>query len=191
MSDDQWVINELRERIEFYYSDLVFFIEWLAENRYQWRGGRLPVPDDIAQAIIFKVLHGDRKGFDPNKGTLRKWLRLQARSVVDALAKSASHRHDSDLPEDELFSIDYGRNPEDQIVEGELEEERQAKISQEVNALFQVNIPALREVVEAIVNGCEPKPRFLAEALGTDRDDIYNRLKRLRRLVKKGEVDNE
>jgi predicted transcriptional regulator len=40
--------------------------------------------------------------------------------------------------------------------------------------------------MNAILNGCEPKPRYLAAELGVSFEDINNRLKRLRRRAMKG-----
>jgi hypothetical protein len=101
---------------------------WIAENRYSWSSGdskTLPggrTPEDIAQSIIFKAIDGTRKSYDPNKGSLRTWLRQQADSFIDALAKSATHRHERELPEGELFSIGSADDPEDELIAKEHQE---------------------------------------------------------------------
>ncbi len=191
MNDNEKLLSELRERYEFYYKDLVAYIIWLAQNKYYWSNDRLPggkKPEDIAQEVIFKTINGDRSTYDSSKGSVRGYLRWQVRSIVDALAKSATHRKERAMPEDEVFAGGHVEDPEEELIE----KERQALISNEVAMLFAIADPPLKEIVEAVVlNGCEPKPRFLAEALGTDVTDINKRLKRLRRLAKKGEPANE
>ncbi len=190
VDNDKNLFNELRANIEFYYKDLVGHIIYIAQNNYRWSNGRLPggkKPDDLAQEIIRKILSGERKGYDPSKASLRTWLWMQAESVVDALSKSAIHRREMELP-DEFISSSLDFNPESELITKELQE----MISKEVNTLFQIADPPLKELIEAVISGdCEPKPRFLAAALGTNITDINNRLKRLRRLAKKGETADE
>lgn len=193
MSDEQLIFDELKKNYATYYKDLIAYVIWIADNRYSWSretktlpGGK--TPEDIAQEVISKTLSGVRKTYDPNKGTLPHWLRLQARSIVDALAKSAIHRNEQELSEEEFVSISQETNPEDELIE----KEYQIIISKLVDRLFQITDPALKEIIEEVVfNGCEPKPRFLAKALETDEKDINNRLKRLRRLAQKGEIADE
>ena len=62
--------------------------------------------------------------------------------------------------------------------------------AERVNALFQAvsGEQELEEVLEAIMNGCEPKPRYLAAELGVPVEDINNRLKRLRRRVLREDI---
>lgn len=189
MDNDQLILNELRENIAFYYKDLIAYICLIAKNRYFWSGkdevgGRSP--EDIAHEVILRTLNGRRSSYEPSRGTLRDWLRYQAWSIVDALFKSAMHRHERSLPEEELFAGGLS-NPENVLIEQEYRE----WIAREVGELLSVSDPALREVVEAVLDGCEPKPRFLADSLGTDVSDINKRLKRLRRLAKKREGANE
>ena len=191
LSEDQKLLDEIKGKWEYYYTDLVAYVIWASQNKYFWVGGRLPggkTPEDVAQEIMLKTINGIRKTYDPNKGSLRTWFHQQVDSFIDALAKSAMHRTERELPEDELFASGESDNPEHEL----LEKERWEEILQKVNVLLEVDEPDLREIIEAIVfQGCEPKTRFLAEFLGTDAKDITNRLRRLRRLNKKGEIANE
>lgn len=193
MSSDQDVFNDLKENYKFYYKDLVSFVEWSAGGM-KWTSGdpqTLPggwTPEDVAQHIILKTLKGERK-YDPGKGSLRNWLRYQARSVLSALVKSASHRHETDLPEEEIVSDKHSTNPEQSFSE----KEHYEIVSQNVATIFEVadSDPDLLSIVEAIADGCEPKPRFLAEALNVDVEEINNRLRRLRRLGRKVNIHDE
>lgn len=45
--------------------------------------------------------------------------------------------------------------------------------------------PELEDVLEAIIHGCEPKARYIAEELNVPVEDIYNRLRKLRRRISK------
>jgi hypothetical protein len=106
------------------------------------------------------------------------WLKDQVKSVIDALATSAPSRR-------EVLAVE--RDEEDQE-EKELAvqpatQEKSLLTAERVNALFQAvsDDRELEEVVEAIMNGCEPTPRHLAAELNVSVQDINNRLKRLRR----------
>lgn len=193
MSRDQDIFNDLKENYQFYYKDLIAYIE-IAANNMQWTSGdpgTLPkgwTPQDVAQHIILKTLNGDRK-YDPDKGNLRYWLRYQVRSVLSALVLSAAHRSEMGLLEEEILSDKQSTSPEKSLSE----EEYRKFVSQSVAAIFEVadTDPDLLSIVEAITNGCEPKPRFLAEALNVDVKEINNRLKRLRRLGRKVNIHDE
>jgi DNA-directed RNA polymerase specialized sigma24 family protein len=150
--------------------------------------------EDIVQRVIEKTLTGQRK-WDPNKGELLPWLRDQVNSELDGLVKSAAHRYEMVLESDDSSGgdvrdkIEYRAvedgilgsvrppNPENLLIEGEG--------SDLVSALFQAvdGDLELEEVLNAVMDGCELKPRHLAEMLGVPKQNINNRLKRLRRRV--------
>ena len=65
------------------------------------------------------------------------------------------------------------------LIEKEKMEWRRAMIAQ-----WAGGIPELEKVVDAVASGCEPKPRHLAMELGVPVEDIYNRMKRLRRRAR-------
>jgi DNA-directed RNA polymerase specialized sigma24 family protein len=185
--------------------ELLAFAEWRAGN-YRWRhGGNLELaegktPEDVVQEVIVKTLSGDRR-WDPDKGPLVPWLKDQVRSILDALAKSAAHRYEITIPDGEEEEgssdrIEYraskidilatvgSSGPEELVLEMEAREHKE----QEVGALFQAvsGESELEEVLEAIMDGCEPKPQALAAKLGVPVKEINNRVKRLRRRASKG-----
>ena len=188
MNVDQDVFNELSENYEDYIEYLVARVELLARNMV-WNRGDFQViaggwtPEDVAHHILLKTLNGDRK-YDPNKGSLKTWLAYQARSVLSARVQSEANRCERDLPEDEIIEDRLFANPEAVLIE----KQDQETVSHLVGKLYEAadKDPELLRIVEAIQDGCEPKPRFLAEELNEDVKYIKNVLKRLRRLGRKG-----
>lgn len=193
MSENQHVFNELKESGTFYRKDLISYVEWLA-GTMSWTSGDSKVlskgqtPEDVAHEVIRKALDGTR-AYDPDRVPFRVWLRTQARSELSHLVRSASHRRETELLEDESISDTSSAGPETVIIEQEDEE----IVSQSVAAIIEAvdGKLKLQEIVEAILNGCAPEPRHLAEELDVEVNDIYNRLKRLRRLLRKGQSKNE
>jgi DNA-directed RNA polymerase specialized sigma24 family protein len=183
--------------------ELLAFALWWAE-RYRWRSGS---PDilpkghelrDLVQHVILQTISGERN-WVPEKGELLPWLKDQVKSVVDALAKSAAHRREhffskgdqNGLTEQEehlAMQVDGSENldrltPEEVLISKESDEERLNRTLYKYSALFYAieGDAELEEVLEAVINGCELKPRFLAQELNVPVENIYNRLKRLRR----------
>jgi len=180
--------------------ELLAFAQWWAE-RYQWRSGgthllaKGETLHDVVQDVILKAIAGQRN-WDPGKGPLLPWLKDQVKSEIDALAKSAPHTREVAFPQDqkgELLTddIEYpvfedgvfsgATSPDPELASIAEEEDLYAK--QKAQALFEAvdGESDLEEVVDAIVAGCQPKPRYLAETLGASVQDINNRLRRLRR----------
>lgn len=173
--------------------ELLTHATWRARS-YQWnRGGNLELAEgytveDVVQEVIVKALSGIRR-WDPDKGQLLHWLQAQSRSVIDALAKSAPHRREVDLPE--LEGLAASQFPD--LLEIVLEEETAAQNRQKAEALLQAvdGEPELREVLQIILGGCEPWPRYIASELDISVREVDNRLKRLRRRASrlaKGDV---
>lgn len=193
MDANQDVFNELNENGVFYRKDLISYIEWLATTM-TWASGdphTLPggqTPEDVAHEVIKKALDGTRN-YDPDKGPFRYWLRDQARSELNHLAESAVHRREVELLEDELIPDARSTNPEGVLIA----QEDQDTVSQSVAAIFEVvdGDSDLHEIAEAITNGCEPYPRYLAEELSLEVTEVNNRLRRLRRLLRKGKLNRE
>jgi DNA-directed RNA polymerase specialized sigma24 family protein len=134
------------------------------------------------QEVIVKAWSGIRS-WDPNKGQLLPWLQAQSRSITDALANCASHRREVSIPEAESFASTQSPDP----LEIVLEEEAKTQIRQKLEVLFQAvdAAPELKEVLETIMNGCQPRPRHIALELGISVREVDNRLKRLRRCALK------
>jgi hypothetical protein len=182
---------------------LAFALWWA--HRYRWRSGSseiLPKGNelgDIVQHVIAQTIGRERK-WDPEKGELLPWLKDQVKSVIDALAKSASHRRESSIDggdDEDSFSepeeyiahmVDPSDNldrltPEEILIDKEIDEERKETALYKYSALFYAveGDAELEEVLDAVINGCELKARFLAQELNVPVENIYNRLKRLRR----------
>ena len=146
--------------------------------------------DDVVQHVIEKTISGKRR-WDPAKGPLVPWLKDQVKSVIDALANAAVRRHETQAPEGDsaeefVESPVASRSPSPEAIL--LEKEAAEQVAERADALFQAvnREPELEAVMNAIINGCEPKPRYLAAELGVSVEDINNRLKRLRRRAMKG-----
>jgi len=73
--------------------------------------------------------------------------------------------------------------PEEVLINKQSEEEMRDKALYKYAALFYAvsGDSELEEVLDAVINGCELKPRFLAQALNVPVQNIYNRMRRLRR----------
>jgi DNA-directed RNA polymerase specialized sigma24 family protein len=172
---------------------------------YSWQ--ELPkgrTPEDIVHHIIEKTLTGERH-WDPQKGPLVPWLKDQVKSVVDAVCHSATRRReiptptDADEDSDDLrssqrlaldnFPSPTEVNPENILLEKE-EAEWEAK---KINALFAAvsGQPELQQILSVIMDGCEPKPRYIAAEIGVSESEVNNRLKRIRRHALKLEKELE
>lgn len=177
--------------------ELLGFTIRYAQN-YHWRTNnpRLfpkgKTPEDIIQEVIIKTLNGKRN-WDPNKGDLKPWLYDQVKSILDALAKSADSRYttyvsneDNDTTKQES-SIDNISSPDLLLEEQAIQQNNQTDAENKVQLLFDIvnDKPELTQIIEAILEGCEPKPRFLAEYLKQPVENINNALKRLRRYAQK------
>jgi DNA-directed RNA polymerase specialized sigma24 family protein len=180
--------------------ELFAFARYRAAN-YYLRKGSLPKgnePWDIVQMVIEKTIVGERV-WDPSKGPLLPWLKDQVKSEIDNLFSSLEQRKTIPLSpcgEDEtedtkdafLFhhaigtdEMPFARIPEEALV---LIDEKES-IETLISGLFNVlkDEPQLEKVLSIIMEGCEPKPHFIADRLGVPVEEVNNRLKRLRRLA--------
>lgn len=179
---------------------LAFAVYWA--RLYRWHSGGVHLLargmelQDVVQDVIDKTLRGQRK-WNPDRGPLVPWLKDQIKSEIDALAKSAAHRREETL-EPDWHLAEEGNGAEEQTArqasasyaEGSMDPEAilveaEGTISADktVAALFQAlrGDQELEDVVQAVLDGCEPKPRYLAERLGLSVEEINNRVRRLRR----------
>lgn len=162
---------------------LLTYATWRASHYWWPRGHGLELAqgttvEDVAHEVIVKALDNIRQ-WDPARGQLFPWLQAQSNSIIDALAKSAPHRHEVGLLDTEAVDLIDLSDPLEIIIE----EETKTRTAQQVNALLRMveTEPELKEVLELILDGCDPKPRHIALKLGVPVKDINNRLKRLRR----------
>lgn len=166
---------------------LLTYATWRA-RWYCWHRGESPdlakgyTVEDVVQEVIVKTFEGIRR-WDPEKGQLLPWLQLQSKSVIDALAKSASHRHEVSLLDVEGLATEHSSD----LLEIVLEKEARACVERRVEASFQAvdGEPELCEVLQAILDRCPPRPRYLARELNLSVREVDNRLKRLRRRASK------
>lgn len=160
---------------------------WQAKG-YTWhRGDELDLAagntiEDVVQEVIVKALSGVRC-WDPTRGPLSPWLQAQSRSIIDALAKSASHRHEVGILELDGLVVLRSSDPLETI----LDEEALSQRIRLVETLFLAthHEPDLQAVLQIILDGCEPRPRHIAAELGVSVDEVNNWLKRLRRRAAK------
>jgi len=155
--------------------------------------------EDIVHDVVLKTLHGQRR-WNPERGPLEPWLRDQIKSELDALAKSWAAQHEVPVPMDdkgkELWDLATGTglhadknqssdttDPEELAVEKEQAEMEEAVAGELVTAVYKAaeEDPELVEIIDAVQDGAGLKPRHLAEKLGAPVDEIYNRVRRLRR----------
>lgn len=181
---------------------LLAFAEFRA-RMYRWSRGTTEILPkghtlkDVVQKVIIKTINRDRK-WDPDKGDLVPWLLDQVKSELDALAKSASHKYEGPIVEndpgtsdDNAYQVQYElverQTPETILLEKEERLEREQQAKRKVDSIFQAieDDAELEELVNAMMEGHGPKPRFLAEALNVEVEDIYKRRKRLLRRVGK------
>lgn len=173
----------------------------LAKYRYRWQPGTiLPKGDDI-QDVVFrtvKKLFSGERTWDPDRVPLEVWLRINIRSEMNNLFDSSFTTSgqlrevpigSSDKEEDEQ-EPDYiergvlrlaNDNPEAVLIEKQDRRER----TELIDALYMAieGDELLEGIYYQILDGCERKPRILAERLGVSREDIYNALRRLDRRV--------
>lgn len=167
---------------------------------YRWRSGDAQIlalgrtPEDIVQEVIEKTISGERH-WDPSLGPLVPWLKDQIKSILDALCKSAANRYEqmtlAEHPEpftEEPGDLQPATDPNtiEASIPGMREQvEKRFELDEQIDQVFDVvsTQPELEEIVVAILDGCEAKPRYLAEKIGVPVSEINNRLKRLRRQV--------
>lgn len=200
--DDQQIFKRLEE------TDWVTVGVWLLAKAVMfartksWRGKRgISGPDDelaeglschdVVQNVIKKTIKRKRK-WDPEKGDLEPWLAQQVRSEISNLNDRSPHKHErADLPEEDGDGVPasaltsaqdtYSCDPLLVMLEQEKNEKDKELLASIIAAAD--SDPELLEVLDALMDGCEPKPRFLAAKLGTSTEDINNRRRRLRRLA--------
>lgn len=143
-------------------------------------------PQDIAQEVIKRVFSGARP-WDPERGELLPYLKLQADGILDALFDSAAARHESHSPGAPNGGDDDEHTRRNDMIANASTlaspPEEQIHASRVLGRLFEAtgSDPGAQAILVALMDGCEPKTRFLAEELQVSREEITNRHKRLRR----------
>ena len=193
---------------------LLAFAIWRAQMYWGFIDSETVLPkgfgiEDVVQEIIDKTLRGQRR-WNPERGALEPWLKDQVKSELDALAKSWVAKHEQPVRLDdqgeEMWDItaiaaperykeqtSHTVNPEALLEEEEQQKEDEQLASRLVSAVYEASegIPQLVDIIDAVQNGIEFKPRYLADELGVPIDEIYNRVRRLRRRALTARKDNE
>jgi hypothetical protein len=167
---------------------------------HEWATGRpFPrdyQPDDILGTVIEKNLKGSRgASFDPSQGTFTTWLKRQIKSEIDNKMRWDRSKSEVPIPvnengdyqEEYLQHLAEGDritpdlqpdNPEILLISEEWAEARWVELYEAVEG-----DEDLEEIVKALENGCDMKPRNLAAELGWNVNRVYRAKKRLDRRL--------
>jgi DNA-directed RNA polymerase specialized sigma24 family protein len=156
--------------------------------------------EDAVSYIIQSVFEGTRK-WDPNEIPLEDWLLNQVDSVMDWWLKLRENRdvafeelenvaqedvHDpKSIQKIELEAVLKFGPPSPEKILIEETDEQEAKVFFEAVYDDTSDDPELQEMIIAMLDMDDLKPRVVAEALGVPVEDIYNRKKRLQRHLDK------
>ena len=149
---------------------------------------------DIVETVIQKTISGERN-WDPSRGNLELWLAYQIKGEIWNLANKSATIAETILPEHEaeegaLDSMEYDSflfpepifstspSPESGLLTKE-------RVEMEVELLFMASSgdPELVQLLEAIFNNYLAKPSELADPLNVPVEDVYRRIRKLRRRV--------
>lgn len=177
----------------------------LAMREYQWQPGTvLPKGSEIQDLVftVVKKLYTGERTWDPAKVSLDSWLQGNIRSEMNNLFRSA-FTSSSKLREVTLTAADGNaieaaneprsesaetleddlNNPESIFLEKEMSEWRRTVCDALYRSLEGDKL--LEAIYFELLDGCERKPRVLAERLSRSTAEINNALRRLDRHVKK------
>ena len=161
------------------------------------------MPDDIAAQAIVSVIGGERK-WEPERGPLLPFLKRVIDSLLNHLALAADNRRIERLsqndrspygPERIAFRDDdegpWTQRPAEFNVSdlSESESDADERIERLVEAAK--GTPELAEVLNAILDFDEARPRLIALRIGKPVNHVNNCLKRLRRLALKISTEAE
>jgi len=156
------------------------------------------MPDDIAAQAILSVISGERC-WDPDRGPLMPFLRRVVDSLLNHLAESHDNRrverlrleHEEALYQQQSGAVDRsrweGENFQANLALPELGPEPEDESELKIQQLFAVakEKPELLELLHAMIDFDEVRPRCIAFRLGKSVAHVNNCLKRLRRLALK------
>lgn len=160
------------------------------------------MPDDIAAQAIVSVIGGERK-WEPERGPLLPFLKRVVDSLLNHLALSADNRRIERFSQDDrspygaeriaFQDCDEGPWPQRPAdfeaadpSESECADERIDRLAEAAKGT-----PELAEVLNAILEFNEARPRLIAIRIGRPVNHVNNCLKRLRRLALKISADVE
>lgn len=161
------------------------------------------MPDDIAAQAIVSVIGGERK-WEPERGPLLPFLKRVVDSLLNHLALSADNRRIERLSQNDrspyraeriaFRNDDEGPSPrcpaEFNVTDpSDSESDADERIERLVEAAKAA--PELAEVLNAILDFDEARPRLIALRIGKPVNHVNNCLKRLRRLALKISTEAE
>ena len=159
------------------------------------------MPDDIAAQAIVSVIGGERK-WEPERGPLLPFLKRVVDSLLNHLALSADNRRIERFSQVDTspYGVDriafqdgdegpWPRHPADFDAADPSESECDA--DERIDRLTEAakETPELAEVLNAILEFNEARPRLIAIRIGKPVNHVNNCLKRLRRLALKISAD--
>ena len=161
------------------------------------------MPDDIAAQAIVSVIGGERT-WEPERGPLLPFLKRVVDSLLNHLALSADNRRIERLSPDDMSPYgaeqiafqDNGEGPWQRLAAdfttAEVPESA-CHADEKIERLVEVakGAPELAEVLNAILDFDEARPRLIALRIGKPVNHVNNCLKRLRRLALKISTDTE
>jgi DNA-directed RNA polymerase specialized sigma24 family protein len=140
------------------------------------RGNRLSKQDvEDAVGLVLEAIWQGKVKWDPDRGPLHPLAKcVLERRLVDMTRKKTRSSHDA---LDALLAGDA--NPEEVY----LEVERGLEISARIGELFACcdSDPEAMEVLQCVLDGVEPRPRFIADAVGKSVAEVNTTLRRMRR----------
>jgi hypothetical protein len=161
------------------------------------------MPDDIAAQAIVSVIGGERK-WEPERGPLLPFLKRVVDSLLNHLALSSDNRRIERLSHNDCLSYgdertalqDGDKDPwpprsADFDASGVCESEFDADDRIDRLAEAAKGTLELAEVLNAILEFNEARPRLIALRIGKSVNHVNNCLKRLRRLALKISTDVE
>ena len=161
------------------------------------------MPDDIAAQAIVSVIGGERK-WEPERGPLLPFLKRVVDSLLNHLAVSSDNQRIERLSQDDCLTYGDERSalqdgdkdswpprPADFDANGVPEFGFDADDRIDRLAEAAKGTPELAEVLNAILEFNEARPRLIALRIGKPVNHVNNCLKRLRRLALKISTDVE
>lgn len=145
-------------------------------------------PEDIARNAITRLFAGELN-WDPSKGKLISYLKAIVGNEVKDLCTASKRFNACEIDGEEALKIspfaeafiEKRASPEQRRKVAEEEAQATRRINTLMDRVCAEEEEELIEVLEALMDGCGHQPRHIADHLGVERKDIYNRLKRLRR----------
>ena len=160
------------------------------------------MPDDIAAQAIVSVIGGERK-WEPERGPLLPFLKRVVDSLLNHLALSADNRRIERLflEDTSPYGVeriafqdgDDGPWPRTADFNAADHSESECDADERIERLVEAakGTPELAEVLNAILEFNEARPRLIALRIGKPVNHVNNCLKRLRRLALKISTDAE